>query len=54
MYVFILHVAKWNLGKVKIKPILVAGLCLLGSVDNPQSACDRMQGGRKGLVPPLH
>ena len=54
MYVFILHVAKWNLGKVKIKPMLVAGLCLLGSVDNPQSACDRMQGGRKGLVPPLH
>ena len=46
--------AKCNLGKVKIEPMLVAGLCLLGSGDNPPSACDMMQDGRKGLVHPLY
>ena len=31
----LINVAKCNLGKVKIEPMLVAGLCLLGSADNP-------------------
>ena len=47
------HVAKCNLGKVKIEPMLVMGLCLLRSGDNPQSVCDMMWGGHKGLAPPL-
>ena len=47
-----LDVAKCNIGKVKIEPMLV-GLCLLGSEDNPQSARDTMEGGRKGLASAL-
>ena len=45
--------AKCNLGQVKIEPMLVVGLCLLGSADNPRSLCDMMRGGRKSLAPPL-
>ena len=47
-----LHVAKCNIGKVKIEPMLL-GLCLLGSEDKPQRARDTMLGGRKGLASPL-
>ena len=48
-----LDVAKCNLCKVKIEPMQVAGLCVLGSADNPRSPCDMMRGGHKGLGPPL-
>ena len=49
--------AKCHLGKVKIELRLAVGLCLAAvsgwSVDYPQSTCDMMQGGHKGLTLPL-
>ena len=33
--VTLINVAKCNLGKVKIKPMLVAGLCLTGVIGLP-------------------